>query len=291
MAHLQSGDRDSFTVLVGRVLGRRPARAHARKGIDEAYGRLTIRTTRVSEAVALGQCQGSARRRAVLPSFGYLGNWPMLRPVTTDDSPPRGQVVALPIGRKDDDLIRGLRAGAPWAKAMLFDRFAPMVERLVRRLMGDDRHTDRADVVHDVFVGAFSSAHALKDAAALVSWMQSVTVHTAYNTIRQRKARSWLRILPPEELPELPVRAADADAAEAHARTYRVLGRLGVDERIVFVLRFLEGMDLVEVASACGVSLATVKRRLARAEKRFVALASQDPILTTWLDEGDRWGR
>ncbi|MEZ4298352.1 MAG: sigma-70 region 4 domain-containing protein [Polyangiaceae bacterium] len=67
-----------------------------------------------------------------------------------------------------------------------------------------------------------------------------------------------------------------AGALEA---TYAVLGELPADERIAFALRFIEGMELTEVAASCGVSLATVKRRIGRAEGRSVEKARQHPIL------------
>ena len=52
------------------------------------------------------------------------------------------------------------------------------------------------------------------------------------------------------------------------------------------MLRHFEGYELTEVAAALEVSLATVKRRLASAQERFDAMASRDPLLKTYLDEG-----
>jgi RNA polymerase sigma-70 factor (ECF subfamily) len=62
------------------------------------------------------------------------------------------------------------------------------------------------------------------------------------------------------------------------------------DLRIVFSLRFIEGMELKEMATACDVSLATVKRRLAAAEERFLDLARKEEALRPWIEEGQRWG-
>ncbi len=63
---------------------------------------------------------------------------------------------------------------------------------------------------------------------------------------------------------------------------------MGADERVIFSLRFLEGMELAEIAVACDVSLSTAKRRLKEAEKHFVARARRMPALRPWLEEG-RW--
>src|SRR6187549_2325135 len=50
-----------------------------------------------------------------------------------------------------------------------------------------------------------------------------------------------------------------------------------------FVMRHVEGIELEELATACRVSLSTIKRRLARAEQRFAAIATRDPVLREWL--------
>jgi RNA polymerase sigma-70 factor (ECF subfamily) len=85
--------------------------------------------------------------------------------------------------------------------------------------------------------------------------------------------------------------AHDAPVSATHslARLYRVLGGLPPDERIVFALRFIDEMELAEIADACGVSRTTVKRRVRKAEERFAVAARQDPLLSEWLQKGDRW--
>jgi RNA polymerase sigma-70 factor (ECF subfamily) len=48
-------------------------------------------------------------------------------------------------------------------------------------------------------------------------------------------------------------------------------------------LRHVEGCELTETAAACGCSLATVKRWLARAEVKLRAFASQDEVLRSLI--------
>ena len=79
------------------------------------------------------------------------------------------------------------------------------------------------------------------------------------------------------------------EAREALRQTYAVLERMPADERIAFCLRFMEGMELTETAEACGVSLATIKRRLVKAQQKFVAAAGADPLLREWIRRGERW--
>jgi RNA polymerase sigma-70 factor (ECF subfamily) len=76
----------------------------------------------------------------------------------------------------------------------------------------------------------------------------------------------------------------DAEGNEALAAVYRVLKSLPTDERIAFALRVIEGMELTAVASACGVSLSTIKRRLTGAQQRFDELSGREPVLKAWVE-------
>jgi RNA polymerase sigma-70 factor (ECF subfamily) len=198
-------------------------------------------------------------------------------------------VLPLPSVRDDTALLEGLHAGEAWAKAALFERYAPQVQRVLRKILGPQPRLEMPDVIHEVFVQALASVDRLREAAAMSAWMYAVTTRTAFRLLRAQRARRWLQFWEPAELPEISCAEVDLELVEAYRRTYAVLDRMPADERIVFALRYIEGMELTPLAMACDVSLATVKRRLGRAEQRFAAAARRDEVLRTWLSEGDRW--
>jgi RNA polymerase sigma-70 factor, ECF subfamily len=209
-------------------------------------------------------------------------------------SPTKPQGVVVPMAFAGDDvaLVEALREHHPGAKAALFERYAPMVERIVTHVIGFDR--ELADIVQEVFVRALASIHRLKDAGALRVWLARVATTTARKVLRTRTRRSWLRLFSDSEEEtrwERPAVGLDEEVLRALRAVYAVLERMPADERIAFSLRFVEGMELTEVADACNVSLATIKRRLARAERRFVAAARKRPELVDWMKEGSRWER
>ena len=200
-------------------------------------------------------------------------------------------VKRLPFVRDDAALVAGLRAAEPWARAALFDRFAPQVERVLQRILGRDLHTDIEDLLHDTFVQALASLDRLRDPAAMLGWMQSIAAHTAYRAIRARRARRWLRFLEPSELPDIHVDGVAPEHVEAYRRTYALLERMPAAERIAFALRHVDGMELGRLAEINDCSLATIKRRLAKAERRFARAAERDEVLRPWVVEGGRWNR
>lgn len=198
----------------------------------------------------------------------------------------------LPMAFTGDDaaLVAALREQHPGAKAAFFHRHAAYVERVVTRVIGFDR--ELADILQDVFLNALSSLHTLKDARALKPWLAQVAALTARKVLRSRSRRHWLRLFTDQEderRAERPVASADLGTLRALHAVYAILEELPADEHIAFALRFIEGMELTEVASACRVSLATVKRRLQRAEKRFLEKAEGRPELGEWLKGGGRW--
>ncbi len=195
-------------------------------------------------------------------------------------------VASAPVG-SDAALLEALRQGDTRAKGLLFDRYAGHVERVLRRVLGLD--PDLADVLQDVFVEALTSIQDVRDPNALRSWLSSIAVFTARRKIRSRVRRRWLMFLAPDAVPEPPSEPPRREDTEALRRTYAVLDRMPTDERIAFALRYVDGMELTEVARACDVSLATIKRRLVKAEQRFVAMARRDPVLEDWVKEGRRW--
>ncbi|WP_437326323.1 RNA polymerase sigma factor [Sorangium sp. So ce381] len=189
--------------------------------------------------------------------------------------------------RTDEELVAGIAAGEPWAAAMLLDRYGPLVERLIRRVMGRD--PELQDLVHEAFARVLTSVHQVRDGQAVKGWISSVAVHTAHHAIRRRRRARWLFFWQSDDdLPE-PSSVPAHGPREALRRVYAALDELSTEDRIAFTLRFIEEMPLEDVAGACSVSLATIKRRLARAEQRFTAMAKRDPVLRGWMEEGDRW--
>jgi RNA polymerase sigma-70 factor, ECF subfamily len=190
----------------------------------------------------------------------------------------------------DAALVQGLLADNAGAKAAFFTRYAPDVERLVTHLIGLDR--ELSDILQEVFVQALSSIRSLRDPAALRPWLLRIATHSARRTLRGRTRRAWLRFFidAEEEASTVPVaQAPDVEGRETLRAVYAVLNRVPADERIAFALRYIDGMELGEVAEACSVSLATTKRRLRRAEQRFSRLARSHPSLEQWVEGGSRW--
>ncbi|HJL25977.1 MAG: RNA polymerase subunit sigma [Sandaracinus sp.] len=200
-------------------------------------------------------------------------------PKPVDDAGRRRGADVHRLGFAGDDaaLVAALRRGDPGAPASLYDRHAPYLRRVIARVLGVD--DEIPEVLQETFAQALASLDGLDDPRRLRAWLVRVAVFTARGVIRKRRRQRWLRFRAPEQVPEAPQAARDPEARLMLRRVYEVVERMPEKERVPFALRYFEGMELVDVADACAVSLATIKRRLKKARHRFAALAERDPLL------------
>ena len=184
-------------------------------------------------------------------------------------------------------LVRRLRAADPRAERAFIERYTGHVERILVRILG--YHPDLDDLTQDVFVRAFERLHELHEPSGLHRWLTAIAVFVAREAIRRKQRRRWLLFLPTEATPEVEIPAASIEARSALRAFYEVVATLDADKRIAFTLRFVEGMELGEIAQVCDVSLATIKRRIKAAETDFQERGMARAELAEWLTEGTRW--
>jgi len=146
----------------------------------------------------------------------------------------------------------------------VFRRYAPYVGALVLRLIG--RPGDVDDVVQDVFIQAHRDLARLRDPAALRPWLRRITVRRSRRWLRKRWVRRRSRELDIDAHTDLVDATASPEERAEITRIYGLLDRLARDERLVWVLRFVEGETLESIAALLGASVSTVQRRLRAAE-------------------------
>src|SRR5262249_46295935 len=159
---------------------------------------------------------------------------------------------------RDLELARALIDGVAHAPEMAWERYAPLVHRIVSRAIGPDAEVE--DVTQEIFYRLFSRIGTLRKPEALRSFVISFAIRIVKWELRRRRARRWLTLSETGDVPEEQLTVMDAESRYALRRLYAMLDRLSTRERLVLVLRHIEGMTLEEIAEAMELSLATVKR-------------------------------
>jgi len=196
---------------------------------------------------------------------------------------PRPVLVAKTKAADLDDATLAISAanGDSGAHTAIWDRYSPLVRRILRRSLGPGHEVE--DQVQEVFLRFYRNRALLRNPAALRSFIFGITLRVAASEMRSRRIRGWLRLTATGVLDDQAAPHTDPDAREAVVRLYAILDRLDTQSRLAFVLHYVEGLELTEVAAALGVSLATVKRRLSRISSRVFAIAQGDRLLIEYL--------
>jgi len=182
----------------------------------------------------------------------------------------------------DAALALGLQARDPQAAVLVRQRFAPLVQRILRKALGKD--ADLEDVEQEVFWGIFRGIHRLRHPEALRTFVLTVTKRTVQRELRRSRARGELLVVSAAPSVEMIGDVADPAARHAFSHLRCLVERLRERERRAFVLRFVEGMEADEVARALGVSRPTARRCFTRAFGRVTTWGERHPFLRDYLE-------
>lgn len=171
----------------------------------------------------------------------------------------------------DAELVALARVGDKLAFERLYRRHAPYVLALAVRIQGGGG--DAEDIVHDAFLKVHDRLGELRSDDSFRFWVGKVAANLVRTRLRRRRFLGALGLYTadPVELDMLVSDQAGPEERVQLAQVYGVLQQLPVDQRLAWVLRFVEGHKLEEVAALVGCSLATVKRWISAAQARISA--------------------
>jgi RNA polymerase sigma-70 factor, ECF subfamily len=181
------------------------------------------------------------------------------------------RVRALPSGEAipDEELVGRAQRGDAWAEEAIYRRHVRHVFGLAARLLRNS--VEAEDVVQDTFAIALEQLGSLRDGAALRGWLGQIAVSQVRRRFRRKKLLRFLRIdagIDDATLETLAEGTAPPDVCAELAVLGRLLATLPDEQRLAWMLRYVEGESLEDVARLLDCSLATAKRRIAAADAR-----------------------
>jgi RNA polymerase sigma factor (sigma-70 family) len=194
-----------------------------------------------------------------------------------------------PVALSDAALVRLVAERRPEALAELYDRFAPTLLALARRVL--DNHADAEEVLQEVFIQVWNRGERYDPARSSVStWLVLIARSRAIDRLRSRKvvertheatARAaigaigasgasgamgasgvWEPHTSPEALENVFIQ-------ERHERVRREMAALPAEQRQVLEMAFYQGLTQSEIAAKAGLPLGTVKTRTLLAMKKL----------------------
>lgn len=182
----------------------------------------------------------------------------------------------------DSELISRLRESDLEALGVLFERYRNRVYRTALMIVHDPAVAE--DILQDCFLKVYANAHRIDTSRPLVPWLYRVTVNLSYTWLSRGKNR---RLSLDKFIDRLvsPMRQAPdqlTEQTELRQNVRKAILSLSIDQRVVVVLYYLNGLSLQDIAEILDLPVGTVKSRLYYARENLRGKLGPNMV---WLPE------
>jgi RNA polymerase sigma-70 factor, ECF subfamily len=182
-----------------------------------------------------------------------------------------------PAGNSNDlQLIDRFKGGDAAAFEEIVLNYQDGIYSLCRRMLSNAH--DAEDAAQDVFLKAYRGLPAFRPEASLSTWLHRIAVNTCIDHRRKPVFESLFRSSGDGEEAQIEAFSGDPsperlyESRQMGQALQRSLGRLSGKLRAAIVLKEMEGLSYEEIADVLGISLGTVKSRIARARDELQKL-------------------
>jgi RNA polymerase sigma-70 factor, ECF subfamily len=153
--------------------------------------------------------------------------------------------------------------------------------QIYRFLLSSTRDVDLAETLtQETLLKAYRNWVGFRGESSALTWLMRIAINVLKDHWRNRRMQFWrqtrVNAVDADEASEwLPSEESSPEqqllAREQVKHVWRAVGRLSGRQRTVFLLRYVEEMEIAEIAEATGLSDGTVKAHLSRAVGRVRA--------------------
>ncbi len=167
----------------------------------------------------------------------------------------------------DQELIQSIQRGDRLAFNQLVLKYRNRVMGVATRMLGDRGEAE--DLAQDVFVKVYRGLPGFQGASLFSTWLFRITANSCLNQRRRRRPET--QISDGADDPELTLSDPSSDPhhlleqKELKIVLEKTIQSLPEEQRIVLILRDIEGLSYEAIAASLGLELGTVRSRLHRA--------------------------
>jgi RNA polymerase sigma-70 factor (ECF subfamily) len=172
----------------------------------------------------------------------------------------------IPRQDTERELIRRAADGDARAIRSLYDRYAPRVYAIVRRIAADDDLAQ--DYAQEAWIRAIRALPSFRGDARFSTWLHRIAVNSALQALRRTETRRKREAPFPAEVPVGP-RGGDT---LLQRRLEQALDGLPEGMRQVLILHDVEGYTHEDIGDALGISAGTSKSQLFKARAKMRAM-------------------
>ncbi len=182
----------------------------------------------------------------------------------------------------EGSLVRRAQAGDETAFREIVERYQSKVFSIIHGIVR--QRNDVEDIAQQVFAKIYVSVRNFDFRSSLITWIYKITVNECFDYLRKRKVRKLVyesdmsedEVRRVENTEPSVDRTAPADSTLAQ-RDYvlKLLSRVSEEERMLLMLKEVEGYSVEELAARTGMNENTIKVKLFRARQKLVKAAQR----------------
>jgi RNA polymerase sigma-70 factor, ECF subfamily len=178
------------------------------------------------------------------------------------------------------DMVRRVRSGDQAAFREMVERYQGKVFSIIHRILRN--HQDAEDTAQLVFTKVYFAVKDFDSRCSLFSWICKIAINECYTHLRKRRVRMAFEGQTPEteafsgESRFGPSSQPSADTVlAARDLLSKLLARVPEDDRMLLVLKEVEGHSIGELSAMIGASESAIKTRLFRARQKLLDAAER----------------
>jgi RNA polymerase sigma-70 factor (ECF subfamily) len=164
----------------------------------------------------------------------------------------------------DVELLEKSRQGDETAFRKLIERHQGAVAGVCMNMLKDK--TDAEEIGQKTFIRFYSSMDQFKGNSKLETYLVKIAINLCLNELKRRK--KWFSRYRPLDKSD-DYREVSSSDKDTQNLVHYALGKLRSEDKLVIVLRSIEGYSIKETASLMGIKEGTVMSKLSRALKKL----------------------
>lgn len=162
---------------------------------------------------------------------------------------------------------------------ILIQTYSKQVYNILYRILGNEE--DAKDVSQEVFIKVYKKLHTFHGKSEFFTWLYQITINSAKDFIKRKKV-----LLSVDDLSDAGHELSDKKGGnpeesfmevETKDAILKALLELKDEQRVIIVLRDIQGLSYEEISKVLEIGIGTVKSRINRSRMKLRQILTEGP--------------
>lgn len=143
----------------------------------------------------------------------------------------------------------------------IYDRYALFVYRKCLLMTGSE--SDAQDLAQEIWIKVYFGLEKFRFESKFSTWLSRITTNRCINYLKRKRKVDFS-----EDIGE--IKNGSLPKINLRLDVTKLLSRLSITTKVLFTLKYIEGLSYEEIAEATGTGVSAIKMRIARAKKDLI---------------------